>query len=220
MGPTAMVVDEQEMAGIRSRAEGLRSGIIAGKVEPKHFKEFEQGRTEERARRIAFDSSLADADVPKMIADLTKRRRAMEGKEQFDIKSDTRLDVATGEMAPTEAGKTKAVKAARDEGEADRKERATLQASLDRDQRELGRLRADIVTRETPEGKAAIAELEDEVKDKKAKLGRVTPERMKESGAGEAANANLRAQAAAAIARGADRAAVAARFKQLSGKDY
>jgi hypothetical protein len=168
----------------------------AGKTMKKAFSIDDEGnplegpQTEDYENRPKYEA-LAKRARPGFVESMVDSTD-WKGAEEADTERVQRTDVyegrdvsAAGRRAAALKGTLPAAEAAgakagKDAGEADRKERAAIMADLSKDQRELDRLRADIVTRETPEGKAAIAELAEAMKGKKALLSRITPERMKE----------------------------------------
>lgn len=88
----------------RQVADKARSGIVASSIAPQYLDQFEKGRTAADVRGRALDPNA----TPQQIGDLTARVKAMDGKDQFAIQGDTRIDTSRGNMTTTEVGKAKA----------------------------------------------------------------------------------------------------------------
>lgn len=86
----------------RGQADKSRGGLIASSISPQYLDQFEKGRTTAAVR----DRALDPAATPAHIGDLNARVKAMDGKDQFAVQGNTKIDTSRGNTETTEVGRS------------------------------------------------------------------------------------------------------------------
>ena len=93
------VVDQGRLERIRANVARMRTGLLAGNVNPNDFDQLQKGLTEAEVRGRAFDPKGGLGDTGRRVA-------AMKGEGEYAVQGNTRVNKFTGETETTEVGES------------------------------------------------------------------------------------------------------------------